>query len=115
MNDPINRADAIRHLKKRLYETALNSNTEHPYYEEIADNRIDVWMNELPSAQPTLYGYNVEHLILIAEVLRKENMPPERVAEALTDIGRIVAIVRDEFEETLRKSVEQSFPVGSSI
>ena len=69
----------------------------------------------LPSAQPTLYGYNVEHLILIAEVLRKENMPPERVAEALTDIGRIVAIVRDEFEETLRKSVEQSLPVGSSI
>ena len=72
-------------------------------------------LNALPSAQPTLYGYNVEHLILIAEVLRKENMPPERVAEVLTDIGRIVAIVRDEFEETLRKSVEQSLPVGSSI
>ena len=52
MNDPINRADAIKHLKKRLYETALNSNTEHPYYEEIADNRIYVWMNEVPPAQP---------------------------------------------------------------
>ena len=49
MNDLVSRTDAIKHLKKRLYETALNSNTEHPYYEEIADNRIDVWMNEVPS------------------------------------------------------------------
>ena len=61
----------------------------------------------LPTAQPTLYGYNVEHLELIARVLQKENLPPERVVEALTDIASIVAIVRDEFEETLRKAVKQ--------
>lgn len=59
------------------------------------------------SAQPTLYGYNIEHLELIARVLQKEDLPPERIVEALTDIGRIVAIVKDEFEETLRKAVEQ--------
>ena len=59
------------------------------------------------TAQPTLCGYNIEHLILIANVLRKENLPPERVVEALTDIGRIVSIVKDEFEESLRKAVEQ--------
>ena len=64
-------------------------------------------MKDLPSAQPTLYGYNIDHLELIASVLRKEGLPPERVAEALTDIGRIVAIVRDEFAETLRKAVER--------
>lgn len=62
---------------------------------------------ELPSAQPTLCGYNIEHLELIARVLQRENLPPERIAEALTDIGRIVAIVKDEFEEALRKTVEQ--------
>ena len=50
--DLIDRRMAIEHLKKRLYETALNNNTEHPYYEEMADNRVDVWMNEVPSAQP---------------------------------------------------------------
>lgn len=64
-------------------------------------------LEKLPSAQPTLYGYNVKHLELIARVLQKENIPPERVVEALTDIGRIVAIVCDEFEENLRKAVEQ--------
>ena len=64
-------------------------------------------VNMQPTAQPTLCGYNIEHLILIANVLRKENLPPERVVEALTDIGRIVSIIKDEFEESLRKAVEQ--------
>ena len=64
-------------------------------------------VNRLPSAQPTLYGYNIEHLELIARVLQKEDLPPERVVNALKDIGRIVAIVTGEFEETLRKTVEQ--------
>ena len=64
-------------------------------------------IRNLPLIQPTLCGYDIEHLMLIAEVLRKENLPPERVAEALTDIGQIVSIVRDEFEESLRKAVEQ--------
>lgn len=69
-------------------------------YEEIAE--------QLPSVQPTLYGYNIGHLELIARVLQKENLPPERVAEVLINIGEIVAIVRDEFEETLRKAVEDA-------
>ncbi len=63
--------------------------------------------NELPSIQPTLYGYNIEHLEMIARVLQKEDLSPERVAEALANIGGIVAIVRDEFEETLRKAAEE--------
>ena len=63
---------------------------------------------EVLSAQPTLYGYNIEHLDLIARVLQRENLPPERVTEILTDIGRIVSIVIDEFEESLKKAVEQT-------
>lgn len=63
MDDLISRHAAIDHLKKRLYETALNNITEHPYYEELADNRVDVWLNELPSAErrgrwiETLFGW----------------------------------------------------------
>ena len=68
-------------------------------------------IKRLPSAQPTLYGYPVEHLAMIARVLQKENFPPERISEILSNVGRIVAmvrdVVRDEFEETLRKAVEQ--------
>lgn len=64
-------------------------------------------LEDMPSAQAMLYGYPVEHLVLIATVLRKENLPPERIAELLMDIGRIVAMVRDEFEDTLRKAVDK--------
>lgn len=74
----------------------------YPHGDTIEDR-----LRKLPSAQPTLYGYNIEHLELIASILQKENLPPERVVEALNDIRRIVAIVRDEFEESLRKAVEQ--------
>ena len=66
-------------------------------------------IENLPSAQPeqsTLYGYNIEHLAQIAILLREENLPPERVSEALTDVDRIIAMVRSEFEEQLRKTIE---------
>ena len=58
-------------------------------------------------APATLYGYKIEHLATIAHILQKEELPPERVAEALTDVGRIAAIVRAEFEEELKKAVER--------
>lgn len=71
-------------------------------------NRIIHLVRDIaPSAQPILFGYNVEHLELIARVLRKENLSPEKVAEALTNISQIVAIIKDEFEETLRKAVDE--------
>jgi len=64
-------------------------------------------LNKLPTVRQSIYGYDIEHLKLIAEILQKENLPPERVEEALTDIGRIVAIVRDEFGENLKKAIGQ--------
>lgn len=72
---------------------------------EIKQWCVDI-LEELPSTQPTLYGYPVEHLAIIAEVLQKENLPPERVAEMLSDVGRIIEMARDEFEDTLRKAVD---------
>ena len=98
-DDCISRTQAIDALDKRFDKIPMGQTTE------ILMLRKD--LRELPSIQPTLYGYNIGHLELIARVLQKENLPPERVAEALIDIGRIVAIVRDEFEETLRKAVEE--------
>lgn len=66
--------------------------------EQELDAAITALIN-LPSAQPTLYGYNIEHLEMIARILQKENLPPEKITEVLTDIDRIVAIVKDEFEK----------------
>lgn len=61
-------------------------------------------IEKLPPMRTTLYGYNIEHLEVIAKILQKEDLPPERVVEALTDISRIVAMVKAEMEEPLRKA-----------
>ena len=99
MEDTISRKMAIESVSRMMHDCFGSGDEEM--------DAIAVTLDELPSAQPTLYGYNIEHLELIARVLQKEDLPPERVVEVLTDVGRIVAIVRDEFEETLRKAVEQ--------
>lgn len=114
-NDLISRREAIEIistceelLKRTLDDMDVVGNVREKYEWGLGLTKAFIDdIKELPSAQPTLYGYNIDHLVLIANVLQKENLPPERVVEALTDIGRIVAIVRDEFEETLRKAVEQ--------
>lgn len=64
-------------------------------------------LQTVPPAQPTLYGYNLKYLEMIASVLQKEGLPPERVTEALADISKIVDIIAGEFEENLRKAVEE--------
>lgn len=103
MRDLIDRQLAIDALERRKDKTAKGEIGS--FYNTIVQHDIDAIV-ELPSAQPTLFGYNVEHLELIARVLQKENLPPEKVAEALTNISKIVAIVKDEFEETLREAVQ---------
>ena len=64
-------------------------------------------IQKLPPAWLTLDGYSIEHLVIISKLLAKENLSPERVADALNDIGRIIALVRKESEEAMRKAVEQ--------
>lgn len=100
VNDTISRTSAIDTVKNM--RKVCDTEDINDYYDLLLAS-FDV----LPSTQPTLCGYDIKHLILIANVLRKENLPPERIIEALTDIGRIVSIVTDEFEESLRKAVEQ--------
>lgn len=62
-------------------------------------------IRNMPTAEPTLYGYSIKHLEAIAIILQKENLPPDRVAEAITDIDRIVTIVIDEFKEKFEESL----------
>jgi hypothetical protein len=106
MNDDlISRAAAIEAVEILLEQTEEDADVKT--WNNAIMGAINSIKYHVPSAQQTLYGYNIEHLELIARVLQKEDLPPERIVEALTDIGRIVAIVKDEFEEALRKAVEQ--------
>lgn len=55
--DAVSRQALKEHLRARLYESALN-NTDYTCvaaetFEDIADNRLDIWISELPSVMPT--------------------------------------------------------------
>lgn len=67
-------------------------------------------LNDLPSAQPkpTLHGYPIEHLEMIARVMAKENCTPEDVARLLQNTGEIARMVRDEMMEMLKESIGRS-------
>ena len=60
-------------------------------------------VRELPSAQPTLYGYKIEHLIYIAKVMEKEGVTAEYAVRTFDDISRIVRML---IEEAQRKVEE---------
>ena len=106
MSDLISRQAAIEAIEQMQMPIMRSEFPEEQFVFTGMSEALQA-IKDLPSAQPTLYGYDIKHLELIAYVLRKENLPPEKITEMLMDIGRIVAMVRDEFEETLRKAVER--------
>lgn len=82
------------------------------YHGMISDESMKIyqiveWLNTLPSAQPTLYGYKIEHLALIARVMDKEGVSPEKAVEVFQDIVGIVQMLENEQEEIIRKAMEQ--------
>ena len=50
----ISKQAAVEHCKRRLWETALNQRLtyEMAMCADIADNRIETWLDEVPSAEP---------------------------------------------------------------
>lgn len=51
----------IGHIKTRLLETALNNCTavcDVSYiYQDCADNRIETWVDEMPTVEPIKHGH----------------------------------------------------------
>lgn len=49
--DLISRTDTIEAVRSRLYQSAMNNDGEaRETFADIAENRIEVWINEVPSA-----------------------------------------------------------------
>lgn len=96
MNDTINRQAALNpnfnmilpRGTKRIITDTLNAYREY--------------IKKLPSIEPTLYGYNIEHLAFVATLLQKENIPPEELKIMLTNIERIVQFVIDDITDTMQ-------------
>lgn len=71
---------------------------------------VAVDLDKIPSAQPTLYGYDINTLALVAEIMRKNNVNPEEALQIFRNDQRIAEMIRNEFHEIVRKQIEQIFP-----
>lgn len=60
----------------------------------------------LPSIIPTLYGYDLNHLAFIANVMKKEGLTPEETIEIFRDVGRTFNMVLDEVRESQERYVQ---------
>jgi len=119
VNDTISRQAAIDALWKALY--AYEDKTERQF---IESDELDVgdWMEhqvfvqnmndidrqtilELPSVEPTLYGYKIEHLAYIARVMEKEGITAEDAARTFGDLGLAVSWVIDEALQKMEEAI----------
>lgn len=76
-------------------------------YWNMGLERASIILENLPSAQPTLYGYSIEHLALIARVMQKEHITPEKAIECFKDIQRMGQMIIDEQQEMIKRAVEK--------
>ena len=101
--DLIDRQAAIDALKQQ-------ADTMSGWSERYAEQRKGVLtavniVEDLPSAQPTLYGYNIEHLAYIARVMEKEGITAEVAVNTFLDVGHAVKMILDEARESIKERI----------
>lgn len=109
--DAVSRQYAIEHYQHVCRRTNCKECPLHiQVTDTLTDCELELFLHNLPSVQPepTLYGYPIEHLMMIARVMAKENCTPEAVAQMLQNAGEIAKMVRDEMMEMLKESIERS-------
>lgn len=73
------------------------------YNPEVLSNFLKEYF--MPSAQPTLYGYNIEHLAYIARVMEKEGITAEVAVNTFLDVGHAVKMILDKARETAEREI----------
>ena len=102
MNDIISRQAAINVADMADY-TGLSVEDVKKVTDEVVKG-----LKALPSAQPTLYGYKIEHLAYIASVMKKEGVTAEYAVRTFDDMGRVIKMTIDETRAVTRDIVERS-------
>lgn len=106
MNDSISRADAIRWVKTEC----------NPYGKPTLDfesgKKVIEHLENMPSVQPTLYGYQIEHLAYIARVMEKEGVTAEYATKTFEDIGRAVRMIIEEAQQKAEEMLKAQIKRG---
>ena len=97
MDDLISRQAAIDALHG-YFDGMLETDTWSP---------CDVYglIEILPSVEPTLYGYKIEHLAYIARVMQKVGISAEDATRTFSDISYAVSMIRDEMRQKIEEVI----------
>lgn len=71
-------------------------------------NALTAWkeyIKALPSVEPTLYGYKIEHLAYIARVMQKEGITAEQAVNAFDDLGMAVRLITEEAQQKIEEAI----------
>ena len=80
----------------------------HSVYDEFTVGYIMGLIDEQPTVEPTLYGYKIEHLALIARVMEKDGVTPERAVQTFKDVQTIALKLIDEISGAVERAFEQA-------
>ena len=64
-------------------------------------------LDALPSAQPTLYGYDIRHLAFVASIMAREGVSPEEAVAIFRDVNRVIEMMLEDMKEMQEKALEQ--------
>ena len=60
-----------------------------------------------PTIEPTLYGYNLKHLALIAHEMEEKGITADKAAEIFADASAVVQMVYDEQKKAIDAEVKR--------
>lgn len=82
---------------------AIHLQKEQAYMQGWEDGRASI-------VQPSLYGYDIAHLAVIAAVMEKEGVTPEKAVQIFGDIQAVCQKVVDEIQERVAKAISSAQP-----
>ena len=108
MDDLISRQAAIDAMTE-CYWSIMGD--EPPKLDEKTALYVDLKqaVKRLPTAEPTLYGYKIEHLAYIATVMEKEGVTAEYAVRTFDDIGRVVKMLIEEVQAKVEEALNERF------
>ena len=106
MDDLISRQAVIE-----MFHRVANIGWNHGIETTVADafKEAAEMVENLPTAEPTLYGYKIEHLAYIATVMEKEGVTAEYAVRTFDDIGRVVKMLIEEVQAKVEEALNERF------
>lgn len=62
----------------------------------------------VPSAQPTLYGYDIKHLAFVASIMAKKGVSPEEAVAIFRDVNRVIEMMLEDMKEMQENALKQT-------